>query len=205
MEAQGYKPHYEEVFCPSSEHCWVDVAAVKGQEYWAFEYKSQRDSIRRGLEQCCAYAIAFHYVVLVADRHRVTSSPYFPRFKQHGFGVWRHDGKRFQVLLNPKRRLPVRNAKAVVERQFRPNPKSPGGMYQTSLLPWLEVTGSAANLPSLWPLTGFDRIPLLDMPEYLRQVADGRIGTSGAREVGRPAEHMNRAHSQHLCPDYVGP
>jgi len=119
LQTQGFKAHPDEVYCPAAEHCWVDVAAVRGQDYWAFEYKSRTDSIRRGLEQCCSYAKAFNYVVLVADRYRVTSSPYFHHFKSRGFGVWRHDGTKFYALLHPKRQPVTRHAKVVVERQFR--------------------------------------------------------------------------------------
>jgi hypothetical protein len=50
LESSGFKPHPLEVFCPSPKHCWVDVAAVKGPDLWAFEYKSHSDSIRRGFE-----------------------------------------------------------------------------------------------------------------------------------------------------------
>lgn len=118
LQSQGFRPHPNEVFCPT-EHCWVDVGALKGQDYWAFEYKSRNDSIKRGLEQCCCYAEAFNYVVLVADRHRTTSSPYFGRFKSYGFGVWSHTPTGFYPLLNPKRRCAIRKARVVVERQFR--------------------------------------------------------------------------------------
>jgi hypothetical protein len=117
LQAQGFKPHPNEVFCPT-EHCWVDVGALKGQDYWAFEYKSRNDSIRRGLEQCHCYAEAFNYVVLVVDRHRATSSPYFGRFKSYGFGVWSHTVYGFYQLLNPKRRSVARRARVVIERQF---------------------------------------------------------------------------------------
>jgi len=117
LQCQGFKPHPNEVFCPT-EHCWVDVGAMKGQDYWAFEYKSRNDSIKRGLEQCCSYSEAFNYVVLVADRHRATSSPYFGRFKSRGFGVWSHTPSGFYPLLNPKRRCVFRKARVVVERQF---------------------------------------------------------------------------------------
>jgi len=116
---QGYKTNPNEVFCPTKRHCWVDVAALRGQDYWAFEYKSRNDSIRRGLEQCYAYANAFNYIVLVADRCRVTSSPYFRHFRREGFGVWKHDGVRFEQILPPRRRATNRKAKAVIERQFR--------------------------------------------------------------------------------------
>ncbi len=119
LHARGYRAHPEEVFCPSGEHCWVDVAALKGQDYWAFEYKSRNDSIRRGFDQCRSYAKGFNYVVLVADRHRVTASPYFQHFRAEGFGIWRHDRSGFHPILNPKRHTTVRNVEHVVERQFR--------------------------------------------------------------------------------------
>jgi hypothetical protein len=119
LHTQGYRPHPDEVFCPSREHCWVDVAALKGEDYWAFEYKSRHDSIRRGFYQCRSYARGFNYVVLVADRERVTSSPYFRNFRAEGFGIWRHSPYGFQQILEPRRRNAIRKAKLVVERQFR--------------------------------------------------------------------------------------
>lgn len=137
LHTQGYKAHPNEVFCPSAEHCWVDVAAVKGQDYWAFEYKSRNDSIRRGFDQCRSYANGFNYVVLVADRHRVTSSPYFSSFRAEGFGVWRHDKLGFHPILQPKRRTTVRGVKLAVERQFRPLHNS-NETCVTFLSRWLE-------------------------------------------------------------------
>jgi hypothetical protein len=119
LHSQGYRAYPDEVFCPSGEHCWVDVAALKEQDYRAFEYKSRNDSIRRGFDQCCSYAKGFNYVVLVADRHRVTSSPYFHHFKAQGFGLWRHDRLGFHAILQPRRRNTIRNVKLVVERQFK--------------------------------------------------------------------------------------
>jgi hypothetical protein len=119
LRTQGYKVHPNEVFCPSGEHCWVDVAAIKGQDYWAFEYKSRSDSMRRGFHQCRSYAKGFNYVVLVADRNRVTSSPYFFRFRAEGFGVWRHDKLGFRQILQPKRRTTMKQVKRTVERQLR--------------------------------------------------------------------------------------
>jgi hypothetical protein len=140
LKTQGYRPHPDEVFCPSGEHCWVDVAALKGQDYWAFEYKSRNDSMRRGFDQCRSYARGFNYVVLVADRHRVTSSPYFPYFRAEGFGIWRHDRLGFHPILEPRRRNNTRNVKLVVERQFRHvrNLKEP---CATLLSRWFEPSG----------------------------------------------------------------
>ena len=135
LQNQGFNPHPGEVFCPA-EHCWVDVGALRGQDYWAFEYKSRTDSIRRGLEQCCSYSKAFNYVILVADRYRVTSSPYFYDFKRRGFGVWRHDGSKFYALLSPKRQPVKSKAKVVVERQFRHFVPNPDQGRITPILKW---------------------------------------------------------------------
>ena len=115
----GFRVHPREVYCPAADHFWVDVAAAKGQDFWAFEYKSRNDSIRRGLAQCQAYAVAFNYVVLVADRVRATSSPYFGNFKHSGFGVWCHVGSLFHPILKPQRRVVTRERRRVIERQFR--------------------------------------------------------------------------------------
>ena len=135
LRSSGFKPHPLEVFCPSSRHCWVDVAAARGPDLWAFEYKSRSDSIRRGFEQCQSYARSFNYVVLVADRHRVTSSPYFSKFKRKGFGVWRHNGSGFYSIVPPIRRRVAPEARGVVERQFR-KLRSPAGV-DMSILEWV--------------------------------------------------------------------
>lgn len=118
LRTEGFQVHPDEVYCPATEHCWVDVAALRGQDYWAFEYKSRNDSIRRGLEQCRSYSHAFNYVVLVADRRRATASPYFGNFKRDGFGVWSHCENGFNPLLQPQRRTVARESRIVVERQF---------------------------------------------------------------------------------------
>jgi len=118
LRTEGFQVHPEEVYCPATDHCWVDVAALKGQDYWAFEYKSRNDSIKRGLEQCRSYSHAFNYVVLVADRHRATASPYFGNFKRNGFGVWSHAENNFNPLLQPQRRQVAGRSRAVIERQF---------------------------------------------------------------------------------------
>ena len=140
LRTQGYTPHPNEVYCPNPEHCWVDVAALKGLDYWAFEYKSRVDSMRRGLAQCRSYADAFNYVVLVVDRNRVTTSPYFNKLRTRGFGVWKHDGRRFYTILPPKRRAPLNNMRRVVERQFRNVEFRSVGPEVASLSNWLQPT-----------------------------------------------------------------
>jgi hypothetical protein len=87
LESSRFKPHPLEVFCPSSTHCWVDVAAAKGPDLWAFEYKSRSDSIRRGFEQCRSYSCAFNYVVLVADRSQPAPISVDSNGKGSAYGV----------------------------------------------------------------------------------------------------------------------
>ena len=138
LQGQGYMVHPREVYCPAVEHCWVDVAALRGQDYWAFEYKSRNDSIRRGLSQCQAYAKAFNYVVLVADRKRATSSPYFGNFKRNGFGVWSHAETRFHSLLKPQRRIVLRGSRLVIERQFRWNTMNTETEMNRKICDWFD-------------------------------------------------------------------
>ncbi len=162
LEDHGFASHPSEVFCPPAIdpcstsltqffrvhheiglkvasmplHYWVDVAARKDQDYWAFEYKSRNDSMKRGFDQCCAYSSGFNYVVLVADRLRLTKSDYFTRFKRQGFGVWRHDGARFYSILPAKRRTASTNANAAIRKQFQHAFAEERG-YNTRLTEWL--------------------------------------------------------------------
>jgi hypothetical protein len=154
LQSEGFKVHPDEVFCPAAKHCWVDVAALKGQDYWAFEYKSRGDSIRRGLAQCQSYSGSFNYVVLVADRHRTTSSPYFGSFKQNGFGVWCHSSRGFNPLLPPHRRTVASRCRAVVERQFRRVMRESQSSANRKISDWFppaggveEEIGAGAGLP----------------------------------------------------------
>jgi len=132
--------HPQEVYCPASEHHWVDVAAVRGEDFWAFEYKSRNDSIKRGLSQCRAYAKAFNYVVLVANRRRTTSSPYFGSFKRNGFGVWSHAGDKFLPLLKPIRRAVLGGSRVVIERQFRWSMRKNDSTNNSKISDWFVIT-----------------------------------------------------------------
>jgi len=147
LQSQGYQTHPNEVFCPSMGHCWVDVAALKESEYWAFEYKSRTDSIRRGVEQCCSYAKAFNYVVLVADRCRLSSSRYFFHLVHQGFGLWRHDGVKFYPIVNPKRHAIDTRHRAVIERQFRRLPKNLDSVRATQMSEWLHYSSVETSRP----------------------------------------------------------
>jgi len=78
--------------------------------------------------------------VLVVDRNRVTTSPYFNKLRTRGFGVWKHDGSRFYPILPPKRRAPLSNMRRVVERQFRNVGFRSVGPEVASLSNWLQPT-----------------------------------------------------------------
>jgi hypothetical protein len=139
LRVAGFQVHPEEVYCPAVDHCWVDVAALKGQDYWAFEYKSHSDSIKRGLEQCQSYSQAFNYVVLVADRHRTTASPYFGSFKRNGFGVWSHAENGFNPILQPRRHAVPREGRVVIERQFRRLRRHLESRFDRKISEWFPV------------------------------------------------------------------
>ena len=146
LQSAGFRVHPEEVYCPADDHCWVDVAALKGLDYWAFEYKSRNDSIRRGLSQCRSYSNAFNFVVLVANRNRATSSPYFASFKRNGFGVWSHTGGGFNPLLEPQRRPVARHFRAVIERQFRRLERNRHTGADRKISDWFPPSNSAQTM-----------------------------------------------------------
>ena len=64
----GFSVYPREFDCAGSDHPFVDLAGKMGAFYWAFEYKSETDSISRGLEQIKCYSEWFDYVVLVTER-----------------------------------------------------------------------------------------------------------------------------------------
>ena len=89
LQGIGFTVYPTEFVCNSSIHPFVDIAAKMGAFYWAFEYKSQRDSISRGIEQVKCYADWFDYVVLVAERSiEHTRSKSFWRLASFGAGLW---------------------------------------------------------------------------------------------------------------------
>jgi len=75
----------------------VDVAAVKSNEIWAFEYKSFNDPVKKAKLQVENYVKCFDQVVVVAEnltdltRHREF-------FREIGVGVWWVKDNVFEVL-----------------------------------------------------------------------------------------------------------
>jgi hypothetical protein len=177
LQSEGFSVHPREVFCPASKHCWVDVAALKGQDYWAFEYKSRSDSIKRGLAQCQSYSNAFNYVVLVADRYRATSSPYFGSFKRGGFGVWSHSSVGFNVLLKPERRPVPTRRRTIVERQFRRLMFNEQTRLNRKISEWFpQVDAAETKFASASRLGGGVTIPLANDFHSLGEARNCSIG-----------------------------
>jgi len=93
-----------------------------GSFYWAFEYKSETDSISRGLEQVRCYSDWFDYVVLVTEKVlNHAKSDIFWDLKAAGAGVWNYfpgAGKMIEQL-NPVLQRPNRGNRNFVGFRFR--------------------------------------------------------------------------------------
>ena len=116
----GYRVFPEELTCPTAIHPFVDVAARMGSHFWAFEYKSAYDDIRRAVDQALSYSEWFDYVVVVSERrldHR-TSDTYW-KLRRMGVGVWNYLPASGQCMVqsNPTLLTPdTRNRRSVLLR-----------------------------------------------------------------------------------------
>jgi hypothetical protein len=93
-----------------------------GSFYWAFEYKSETDSISRGVEQVKSYSNWFDYVVLVSERSlNHTKSDLFWDLKGAGAGVWNYFPESDKCLeqVNPILQRPDRGNRKFVGFRFR--------------------------------------------------------------------------------------
>lgn len=118
----GFTVYPSEFDCIYSEHPLVDIAAKMGSFYWAFEYKSETDSVSRGIEQLECYLRWFDYVVLVSERtfdHR-SSSNYW-ELKDIGAGLWFYDPFQNKCIqkTNPIIQNPQRFNRRSVTRKFK--------------------------------------------------------------------------------------
>ncbi len=92
LSTLGFTIYPIEFECVSSKHPFVDIAAKMGPYYWAFEYKSEHDSITRGVEQLRCYSEWFDYVLLVSERtvnHQISENYWL--LKNFGAGIWLFD------------------------------------------------------------------------------------------------------------------
>lgn len=121
LEKIGFSTYPTEFDCLYSKHPLVDVAAKMGSFHWAFEYKSESDSISRGIEQVSCYSNWFDFVVLVCERtfdHR-TSHNYW-ELKKLGAGLWFYDKYEDKCILkkDPVIQKPLKRNRAFVSRRF---------------------------------------------------------------------------------------
>ncbi|MCL5068207.1 MAG: hypothetical protein M1368_07635 [Thaumarchaeota archaeon] len=122
LEAMGFTVYPTEFDCINSEHPLVDIAAKMGSFYWAFEYKSESDSISRGIEQLRCYGRWFDYVVLVSERfldHRRSEN--YWKLKSMGAGLWAYypDQDKCIPMLQPVALDPSSQRRRLVTRRFR--------------------------------------------------------------------------------------
>lgn len=118
---RGFRVYPTEFDCIQSKHPFVDIAAKMGSHYWAFEYKSQSDSISRGIEQVDCYSEWFDYVVLVSERfldHR--NSENYWRLRESGAGLWFYDPAQSKCIekIYPALQIPNARARRFVARRF---------------------------------------------------------------------------------------
>ena len=118
----GFTVYPKEFDCINSEHPLVDIAAKMGSFYWAFEYKSESDSVSRGIEQLRCYSKWFDYVVLVSERfldHRRSEN--YWKLKSMGAGIWAYypDQDKCIHALQPVALDPSSFRRSLVTRRFR--------------------------------------------------------------------------------------
>ncbi len=118
----GFTIYPGEFDCIGSRHPLVDIAGKMGSFYWAFEYKSESDSISRGVNQVRCYAAWFDYVVLVTERVlNHTKSDLFWDLKEAGAGVWNYFPESDECIeqVNPQLQRPDHGNRRFVGSRFR--------------------------------------------------------------------------------------
>ncbi|MDG6924157.1 MAG: hypothetical protein JRN67_12810, partial [Nitrososphaerota archaeon] len=127
LATNGFTVFPIEFDCGYTRHPLVDIAAKMGGFYWAFEYKSEGDSICRGLEQVRCYANWFDYVVLVSEHwFDHTKSEIYWKLRALGAGIWNYSpsADTCTIRKNPELQIPDKRGRRLVERRFRALRKS---------------------------------------------------------------------------------
>ncbi|MGI0091132.1 MAG: hypothetical protein ACREBS_05440 [Nitrososphaerales archaeon] len=122
LRRRGFAVYPCEFDCGSTKHPLVDVAARMGSFYWAFEYKSETDSIGRGVKQVECYSHWFDYVVLVLEHSlEHTRSDLYWDLKRVGAGLWQYypSSQKCFERTNPGLQEPVARNRRTVVRRFR--------------------------------------------------------------------------------------
>lgn len=122
LSRSGFTIFPGEFDCMGSDHPFVDIAGRMGSFYWAFEYKSESDSISRGLEQVRCYSEWFDYVVLVTEKSlNHVKSDLFWDLKAAGAGIWNYFPGSDKCIeqVNPRLQKPDRGNRRFVGFRFR--------------------------------------------------------------------------------------
>lgn len=121
LQKSGFLLYPDEFDCGNSNHPLVDIAARMGSFYWAFEYKSSKDDIGRGIDQVKSYSEWFDYVVLVTETPiRHTSSLNYWHLRSLGTGMWNYYPHLEKCIItkNPSIQSPARDKRKLVARRF---------------------------------------------------------------------------------------
>jgi hypothetical protein len=121
LEERGFLLYPREFDCLVTKHPLVDIAAKMGSHYWAFEYKSENDNVKKSVDQLKCYSLFFDFIVLVSERmfdHR--SSVNYWSLKKIGAGIWFYspDEEKCIEKIFPQSQFPKPPFKRFVRRRF---------------------------------------------------------------------------------------
>lgn len=121
----------------------VDVVTFYGGKIWAWEYKSQGDSLKRALSQLTNYARSFDYVCLASVI--MPHGELYDKLRDLGSGLYAEVNGGFMVVDEPKQQKPILSLHEDLVNRFRrnvyskPTPKS----LDQSLVKWVGAVNSA--------------------------------------------------------------
>jgi len=117
---------------PSFHPC-LDVAATKDGDYYAFEFKSEREGLHdRVFEQIESYRHSFDFVIVVLERGYSRTAPYgvkprgpltpkskyYSILQQTGAGLWCICGEQYVQVIEPQRQTPVEQNRTWIDEKF---------------------------------------------------------------------------------------
>jgi hypothetical protein len=123
LNSFAYRCYPGELELKGEVHPFVDMSAYKNGDFWAFEYKSFADPVKKGIEQCIGYARWFHYVTLVTERNLTPQSKYYGTCKELGFGIlFRRIDGRWVCKLDSRLQKPPKENLEYVFKKFATEP-----------------------------------------------------------------------------------
>ena len=139
LQMDGFVVYPTEIYCgidnvPHYPYRFVDAAAYKEGNFYAFEFKSSGDPLcsERVFKQIENYKVSFDYVILVAEIPRKGRTGVTLNLKgkkiydiiRLGAGIWilsiNNSTKKYVVkeIVKPKKQKPNLNNKRFIEKQF---------------------------------------------------------------------------------------